>query len=460
MLHLVSMMQKRKIRINPAGKIVLGFLSVILIGTFLLCLPISSKDGQWFFFVDSLFTSTSAVCVTGLITVDTAVHFTVFGQIVIMILIQIGGLGFITLTSLIFLILGKKITYQNRITIQESLNQDKNQGIVKMVKNIVILVFCIEFVGFLCLLPSMVNLFGWSKGIFSSLFLSVSAFCNAGFDILGTQQTAFASLAPFAQNSLILLPIMLLIVIGGIGFVVLFDIGNKFKQKKKMSFHSKIVIYVTLILIFGGAVMFAILEWNNPNTIGNMNVWDKIVNSFFQSITPRTAGFASFDQSKLTPESLILTDILMFIGGSPASTAGGIKTTTLFILFVAMFKNSTNKGDYVFCKRQITGKLVQKALKVFCLSLLLIIVATACICLVEGNNILVGSILYEVISAISTVGLTVGITPSLNVVSKLILTFLMFVGRVGAVTLTVMFASKVKMANDEIEYPDSKIIVG
>ncbi len=454
------MVQKRKIRINPAGQIVLGFLAVILIGTFLLCLPISSQDGKWFSFVDSLFTSTSAVCVTGLITVDTAVHFTIFGQVVIMILIQIGGLGFITLTSLIFLIIGKKITYQNRITIQESLNQDKNQGIVKMVKNIVILVFCIEFVGFLCLLPSMVNLFGWGKGTFSALFLSVSAFCNAGFDILGTETTAFASLAPFAQNSLILLPIMLLIVIGGIGFVVLFDIGDKFKQKKKMSFHSKIVIFVTLILIFGGAVMFAILEWNNPNTIGNMSVWDKLVNSFFQSITPRTAGFASFDQSKLTPESLILTDILMFIGGSPASTAGGIKTTTMFILFVAMFKSSTSKGDYVFCKRQIAGKLVQKALKVFCLSFLLIIVSTACICLVEGNNISAGSILYEVISAISTVGLTMGITPSLNVISKLILTFLMFVGRVGAVTLTVAFASKVKSANDEIEYPDSKIIVG
>ena len=454
------MVQKRKIRINPAGQIVLGFLAVILIGTFLLCLPISSQDGKWFSFVDSLFTSTSAVCVTGLITVDTAVHFTIFGQVVIMILIQIGGLGFITLTSLIFLIIGKKITYQNRITIQESLNQDKNQGIVKMVKNIVILVFCIEFVGFLCLLPSMVNLFGWGKGTFSALFLSVSAFCNAGFDILGTETTAFASLAPFAQNSLILLPIMLLIVIGGIGFVVLFDIGDKFKQKKKMSFHSKIVIFVTLILIFGGAVMFAILEWNNPNTIGNMSVWDKLVNSFFQSITPRTAGFASSDQSKLTPESLILTDILMFIGGSPASTAGGIKTTTMFILFVAMFKSSTSKGDYVFCKRQIAGKLVQKALKVFCLSFLLIIVSTACICLVEGNNISTGSILYEVISAISTVGLTMGITPSLNVISKLILTFLMFVGRVGAVTLTVAFASKVKSANDEIEYPDSKIIVG
>ena len=451
------MVKKKKLK--PASQIAFGFLLVIIVGTFLLCLPCSSKNGQWFSFVDSLLTSTSAVCVTGLIVVDTAVHFSLFGQIVILLLIQIGGLGFITLTSLIFLLIGKKIGYEQRVAMQESLSQENNQGIVKFVRNIIIVVFSIEFIGFLCLAPSMISNFGWGDGIFKALFLSISAFCNAGFDVLGTYGTEFQNLGVFAENSLVLLPIMFLIVVGGIGFVVLFDVGKRVgRQKKKMSLHSKIVLITTLVLVFGGAIIFAILEWNNPNTIGNMSVWDKIVNSFFQSITPRTAGFTTFDQSKLTQASVVVTDILMFIGGSPASTAGGIKTITFVILLLFVFKTQNSKGDIIVCKKKISQKTVQKALKIFCIAVVLILVSTMAICIFEGPNVTLGAVLYEVISAISTVGLTMGITPTLGGLSKLVLILLMFVGRVGALTFTVALGNK--SVSQDIEYPDSKIIVG
>ena len=410
-------------------------------------------------FIDSLLTCTSSVCVTGLIVVDTAVYFSLFGQIVILVLIQIGGLGFITLTALVFLIMGKKITYERRVTIQESLNQDKVQGVVKLVKNIIQLVFIVEFIGFLCLAPSMVSIYGWGDGLFKALFLSISAFCNAGFDILGTSTTQFASLAPFAQSALILLPIMFLIVIGGIGFIVIFDIGKRFKGQK-LSLHTKVVLSVTAILIFGSALLFGILEWNNPNTIGNMSFGNKIVNILFQSITPRTAGFTTFDQAGMTQASLFLTNALMFIGGSPASTAGGIKTTTLVVLLIAIFKSENANGNIAFFKKKVSTKMVKKSLRVIVLALILVIMSTFMLCAFEGGNVTISQALYESISAISTVGLSLGITPILSAGSKIVLVFLMFVGRVGAMTLTLALANRKHNINDDIEYPDSKILIG
>lgn len=410
-------------------------------------------------FIDSLLTCTSSVCVTGLIVVDTAVYFSLFGQIVILILIQIGGLGFITLTALVFLIMGKKITYERRVTIQESLNQDKVQGVVKLVKNIIQLVFIVEFIGFLCLAPSMISIYGWGDGLFKALFLSISAFCNAGFDILGTSTTQFASLAPFAQSALILLPIMFLIVIGGIGFIVIFDIGKRFKGQK-LSLHTKVVLSVTAILIFGSALLFGILEWNNPNTIGNMSFGNKIVNILFQSITPRTAGFTTFDQAGMTQASLFLTNALMFIGGSPASTAGGIKTTTLVVLLIAIFKSENANGNIAFFKKKVSTKMVKKSLRVIVLALILVIMSTFMLCAFEGGNVTISQALYESISAISTVGLSLGITPILSAGSKIVLVFLMFVGRVGAMTLTLALANRKHNINDDIEYPDSKILIG
>ena len=449
------MLKKKKL--NPALQIVLGFLTVILIGAFLLSLPISNINGDWFNFVDSFFTSTSAVCVTGLTVVDIMMQFTLFGQIVLLVLIQIGGLGFITLTTLLFLIIGKKITLKDRLAIKESLNQDDTAGVVKLVKKIVIFVFITEFIGALCLLPSFVNVYGWGQGIFKSIFVAISAFCNAGFDNLGTGGTSFASLGAFANDVFVLLPIMLLIIIGGLGFFVLFDLPNIFK-KKKLAFHTKVVLIATSILIFGGAILFAIFEWNNPSTLGNLPFGQKIIHCLFYSITPRTAGFSIGNLADLSSSSLILTNILMFIGGSPASTAGGIKTTTFFVLLLLLFKKQNNNGSIVIKNKTISQKLINKAFKIFGLALAIIITSTMVICAIE--NLAFDVVLFEVISAISTVGLSINLTPLLCAVSKIIIAILMFAGRVGTLTLTIAISGNSSTSTQEIEYPDSKLVIG
>ncbi len=457
----MGMMKFKNRKLNPAASIALGFLGVILVGTFLLCLPFSSASGQWVPFLNSLFTSTSSVCVTGLIVVDTSIYFSLFGQIVIMLLIQIGGLGFIALTSFVLLMFGKKLSYGNRVAIQESFNKENNQGVVKFLRNIVIFVFSTELLGFLLLLPSMISLYGAGYGIFRALFLSVSAFCNAGFNVTDSHTMEFQSISGYAQKALILLPVMFLIVIGGIGYTVVFDISNKFtKNRKKMSFHTKLVLSITAFLILVPALLFGIFEWNNPGTIGTFSTWDKIVNCLFQSITPRTAGFATFDMAQLTPQSKILTDVLMFIGGSPASTAGGIKTTTIFVTLLAVFRRSNSKGDVSFFKKQIPNKLIRKSTRITIVALFIIFISTFLIVICEGGAVSQSAAIFEVISAISTVGLSLGITPYLCTLSKLIIVLVMFIGRVGAVTLSVAFVGKMKSVNDEIEYPDSKIIIG
>ncbi len=456
-------MEKKKFALNAPAKIVLSFLAIILLGTFLLCTPVASKTGEWWAFTDSLFTSTSAVCVTGLIVVDTAVHFSLFGQIVIMLLIQIGGLGFISISAMLILAAGKKLSYKNRLVLQESLNKDSSQGLVILLKKIAIMVFSIEAVGFVLLLPSMIMAYGFG-GIYKALFISISAFCNAGFDVLGTTGTEFQNMAPFAQNVFVLLPLMFLIVLGGIGYTVILESVGKFKKgpKKPFSFHVKVVMIMTAVLIFGGAALFALFEWNNPSTIGNMSVFDKIINSFFQSITPRTAGFSTFDQANLTSSSRVVTDILMFIGGSPMSIAGGVKTTTIFVLLVAAFRPSSENGDVIVNRKRITNRTIQKALRIVFLAIILFATATISICLIEKGNPMASSsaVIFEVLSALNTVGISLGLTPVLTLWSKIILILLMFIGRVGALTLLFAIHSKSPDAYGNIEYPDSKINVG
>lgn len=456
-------MGKKIIRLNAPAKITLSFIALILVGTFLLCTPIASTSGQWWNFTDALFTSTSAVCVTGLVVVDTAVHFTIFGQVVLLFLIQIGGFGFISISALLILAAGKRLSYKNRVVLQESLNRDNNQGIVKLIKEIAIIVFAVEGIGFVLLLPSMVAEYG-SAGIFKALFLSVSAFCNAGFDVIGTTGTQFQNLIPFAKNVFVLLPIMFLVVNGGIGYMVILECIAKFKKETRQPFslHVKIVLIITTILIVTGAVLFALFEWNNPDTIGNMNVFEKIMNSLFQSITPRTAGFATIDQSKLTSSSRVVTDILMFIGGSPSSVAGGVKTTTIFVLLCSAFRSTGQNGDIIIAKKSIPNKTVQKALRIVALAFILIVSGTVIICLLEKNNPSASSsaVIFEVISAISTVGVSLGLTPTLGINAKLILIVLMFVGRVGTLTIAYSIKRKSKDAYGLIKYQDSKIVVG
>jgi len=446
-----------KFRISPSLNIMLGFIGLILIGAFLLSLPIANNDHNWLNFVDAFFTSTSAVCVTGLVVVDTAVQFTLFGQIVIMLLIQIGGLGIVALTSLIFLLLKKKINFNNRMLLKESLNRDTMQGVVLFIKKVIILTFIIEGIGALSLLYSTITYFAnfW-KGLFVAVFTSISCFCNAGFDIFGTEITQFMSLNPFAGNVLMQLPIMLLIVCGGIGFVVLIDGFKNFRTNQ----NSKVILFVTAILILSGAVIIMLAEWNNPLTIGNMSFGEKILNSFFQSVTVRTAGCATFDQSGLTSVGLITTIILMFIGGSPTSMAGGIKTTTIFILFIFLVKRHNQNGSIVFKGRKISSNLIFKAFKIILYSLSTIVFATIVISFIEGNNFSTMSIVYECVSAISTVGLSMGITPYLSIASKLIIVACMFIGRVGMTTIILAISSKNEYNIDQVEFTNTNIIVG
>ena len=331
-------------KMSPAKYILLGFLALILVGTFLLCLPISNVNGQWRSFVDAMFSSTTSVCVTGLMTIDIAAEFTLFGEVVVLLLIQFGGLGFVTSASLIYMLIGKKINYQTRVTLQESLNSEHNAGVLKMVQKIVLITGVCELLGFLMLLPSMIKFTGdfWS-GSFKALFLSISAFCNAGIDPLGKATPNFSSIATFSSNPEVLIPLMFLIVIGGIGFIVIVDIFSRSQKSKKLMTHTKVVLGTTVILILIGAISFMCAEWNNPKTLGNMSAVDKVVNGFFQSITTRTAGFSTINQADMRQISIMISTILMFIGGSPVSVAGGIKTTTFFILLLILFQKSRSK---------------------------------------------------------------------------------------------------------------------
>lgn len=431
---------------------------LILIGAFLLSLPISNTDGKWLNIVDALFTSTSAVCVTGLVVVDTAIQFTFIGKLVILLLIQIGGLGIVALTSLVFLLLGKKINLSSRLTIKESLNKESLQGCVGFIKKVLIITFSIEFVGMLLLLYPTISFTGnfWN-GLFCAIFMSVSAFCNAGFDIMGAKGQEFASLYGFTGTITMLLPLMMLIVLGGIGFVVFIN-GRKGLKTKQ---HSKIVLMMTLILLFGGALIYAILEWNNPNTIGNMSFIDKVINCLFQSTTTRTAGFATIDQALLTPGSRILTMMLMFVGGSPNSCAGGIKTTTFFVFMMFLFRKSNANGDVRIKDKKISRKILNKTIKIISYALLFTIVCTIIIGIFEGNTISFESILFECVSAISTVGLTTGITTMLTEPSQIVLIVLMFVGRVGLTTITLAISARnIKENNLQIDYPNTDIVVG
>lgn len=445
---------KKRWNVSPSLKILIGFLGVILIGSFLLCLPWSNKSGEWLSYVDALFTSTSAVCVTGLIVVDTAINFSLFGQIVIMLLIQIGGLGIVAITTLIALVMGKKINLSSRLTLQESLNKDTIEGVVSALKKILVITLSIEAVGALLLMYSTITITGSvGYGIFAAIFMAISAFCNAGFDVLGVTAGEFASLTPFASNILLLLPLAMLIILGGIGFVVLFNAFKSCKGKQ----HIKIVIIMTVTLLLGGAIAFLVLEWNNPATLGGMTVIEKIFNAFFQSTTLRTAGFATIDQAGLTTGGQILSIIFMFIGGSPNSTAGGLKTTTLLIILLFLFTRPNEKGDVVLGKRRVSGRVIRKAIKIFMSQLIALALAVIVISIID-SGIGINAILFECVSAIGTVGLSMGITTTLSIASQLILCLLMFIGRVGL--LTIGLAVSASPANSDIEYQNTDIIVG
>ncbi|MDU4882205.1 TrkH family potassium uptake protein [uncultured Clostridium sp.] len=443
---------KKNFKLKGVQVLALGFILLILIGALILTLPISTTSGESANFLDALFTATSAVCVTGLIVVDTGTYWNMFGQTVIMILIEIGGLGFMSFTTLIAIILGKKITLRERLILQDAMNTFNIQGLVKMVKYVLVFTVSVQFFGALLFSTQFVPEYGLGKGIFYSIFHSISAFCNAGFDILGN----FSSLTSYNSNAVVILVASALIIIGGLGFTVWSELYSS-KSLKKVSLHSKMVILMTTVLVLGGTILMFLFENNNVNTIANMSFMDKVMNSFFASVTPRTAGFNSISTDGMTTAGQFLTIILMFIGGSPGSTAGGIKTTTIGILIVTIICVIQGREDSEVFKRRFSKDLVYKAFTLIFIGISLVIVVTMLLSYTEKGASFI-SLFYETVSAFGTAGLTLGLTSELSGIGKVLIMFMMYLGRVGP--LTVVLSITRKKINSGIKYPEGKILIG
>lgn len=441
----------KKANFTPMRILATGFAVVIFAGALLLNLPISAADGKSTPFIDCFFVATSATCVTGLVTVDTGTHWSYFGKTVIMILIEVGGLGFMSFATLLALLLGRKISLQERLIMQESLSSFKLQGLVKMARMVLIFTFSVQIVAALILSTQFIPEFGWAKGIYYSIFHAISGFCNAGIDLFGN----FSSVTRYYNNPVVIITLGSLIIIGGLGFFVWQDLY--FNGIKKLSTNSKLVLTVSAILIFGGMALMYIFEMNNAATIKNMDFKSQLLSSWFAAVTPRTAGFNSISTADMSSGGRFLTIILMFIGGSPGSTAGGIKITTFSILFLTVLSVVKGREDVEVYKKRIGRELVTRAISITFIAMCLVIIVSMILCITEQGASL-EYIIYETVSAFGTVGLTLGLTPDLSTAGKVVLAFTMYCGRVGPLTLAIALARKNSMKG--IRYPEDKIIVG
>ncbi len=441
-------------RLKPVQILAVGFLTVILIGAILLTLPISSASGESTPFLSSLFTSTSAVCVTGLVVVDTGTYWSIFGQIVIMLLIQIGGLGFMSFATLTAFLLGRRITLRERLVMQEALNSFSIQGLVKLAKYTLIGTFTIEGIGAILLSTRFIPDYGFLKGIYFGIFHAVSAYCNAGFDLIG----GFRNMMPYQESIIVNVTIMSLIVIGGIGFTVQSELYMN-RDLKKLSLHTKIVLITTAALILGGALFFFLLEYNNPNTLKPLSPNGKVLASFFASVTPRTAGFNTIDTTQMTMPSKLVTILLMYIGASPGSTGGGIKTTTFAILFFTVISVIKGREDTEVFGRRIPKELIYRALSLVAISLTIIIVDILILSMTEQGAQLI-EIVYETVSAFGTVGLSLNFSSRLTSIGRIIIISTMYIGRVGPLTLALAFAQKQLKNGSSIKYPEEKVLIG
>lgn len=418
---------------NPARIILTIYIIIIFIGTILLTLPISTAYRTWTAPIDAFFTTVSAVCVTGLTTVTTAVHWNLFGKIILILLIQLGGLGVMTAASILALVFNKKITVSNKLQISEENNMISLNGLMKLIKFIIISTFIIEGIGALLLMTSFIPKYGFLKGVGMSFFHAISAFCNAGFDIIGE-----TSISPFALDVSFTIVISVLIIIGGIGHKVISELLEKKLNYKKYSLHTKIVLIATGALILVPTILFLIFEWNNPETLGKHNVFNKILLAFFESVTLRTAGFFTVNQGSLMNSSILLTLPLMFIGGSPAGTAGGFKTTTAASLYLITKSNLRKEKDITIFNRRLPEEVTKKTVALFTISVMWMFLAILFLAITDpGIEIL--DILFEVFSAYGTVGLTRGITSGLSILGKIIISLTMIFGKIGPISLVLAF---------------------
>lgn len=453
------MIFKNKIRFSTTQIILLSFLTAVFVGSVLLSLPISSASGEAVPYLDALFTATTSTCVTGLVTLPTASTWSVFGQIVILLLIQIGGLGIITIMSGLMILLNKKLSIRDHLLIQDAFNLNTMSGLAKFIRNVLFGTLTIEGIGALLYMLVFVPQFG-AKGIWISVFTAVSAFCNAGIDIIGE-----SSLCDYSTNPMINIVTSLLIILGGIGYIVWWDVLRVLKSKtpkskkifRHLTLHSKIAITATLSLIFIGAVLIFAFEYSNPLTIGNMSLIDKMQVSLFQSVTTRTAGFASVPQENLTNASSLVSLLLMVIGGSPVGTAGGMKTVTIVVLFCSTVATIKNKSSATLFGRSISSDSIRKAVAVSMTFITICFASTILLMAVSGASAL--DVIYEVVSATATVGLSRNFTSGLNVSGKLIIIATMYLGRVGPISLAVAVGSKNESQN-VISEPTEEISIG
>lgn len=442
--------KKLTVRATPAQVLVIGFAVTILTGAALLTLPISVKPGGEINFLTSLFTATTAVCVTGLVVVDTATHWTTFGHVIILALIQVGGLGFMTMATFFAMLLGRRIGLRQRLLIKESLNQTNVAGIVRLARYVLLFTFIAEF-GFAVILAIRWSAdMGWQKGAWYGLFHAVSAFNNAGIDLFGD----FRSLTGYVEDITVNLCITTLIILGGIGFGIVVDMFRNIRRPRHLSLHTKLTLSVTGILILAGTVLIYALEFSN--TLASLSMKGKVLAAYFQAVTPRTAGYSTLDMGSLCMATQFLIVILMFVGASPGSTGGGVKTTTVGSLVVATWAIIKGKADVEVFRRRLGWEQIYKSMVILLMAFTLVITVSLLLSITEDADFL--ALLFETTSAFATVGLSLGLTPKLSAVGKVLIILTMFLGRVGP--LTVAFAIAQGRRKTSLRLPEEKIIVG
>lgn len=444
--------------------IAVSFLATILVGAILLMLPVSSAAGTATSPVDALFTATTSVCVTGLVTVSTASHWSVFGKVVILLLIQLGGFGIITVSMALLLLAGRRFSMRDQIMIQEVYSLDSMAGIRQLVIKIITGTFVVESIGVLGYALVYVPQFGFWKGVACSIFNAVSAFCNAGMDIVSED-----SLAPYVTNPIINITTILLIIVSGIGFLVWWDVMRVIREKRSgkirnyqcfasLKLHSKLAVVTTAILILGGMVLYLLFEWNNPATLGGLDGGHRLMAALFQSVTTRTAGFYTIHQNALTDASALMTLLLMFIGGSPMGTAGGVKTTTIAMLVMTVAAVMKGRKSTEMFGRRIASENLRTALCVVMFALGVALLSSILLFLTDGFAFT--DTLFETFSAVATVGLSRGITGDLSLLGKLVIIVTMYIGRIGPITIGVLFFTGRKHHMDGMELPEGKIMIG
>ncbi len=443
--------------LNPTRIVAGSFAVIIALGTLLLTLPLASRDGQSANVLTSLFTATSSTCVTVLVVADTATQWSFFGQVVILAMIQLGGLGFITVMTLFSLVVRRKIGLSERLIMVSSLNLNNMSGVVRLVRFTLKWTLCFEGMGALLLMTRFIPAYGWGQGVWMGVFHAVSAFCNAGFDILGLDKP-YQSLVPFQNDPVVLFAVMALIVIGGLGFFVWSDIAQN-RRWRKLTLYTKLVLVMTAALLLIGWAILAAVEWHNPETLGEMSVGGKLMNALFQSVTFRTAGFSAIDQGGLRDTSQALGCILMLIGGSSGSTAGGIKTVTVAVLGLSVLAGFRGRSTVTIGGRSIDRRQQTSATTLMLTALLFFLIGSMFLSLFDAIPFMDAG--FEVASALGTVGLTVGITPTLSIPCRVFLILLMYLGRVGILSCSIAFSSPRAVAREtKIKYPVTDVMIG